>query len=126
MSLATFLLIKTIVCLAFGIPFALAPAAVMSLYGITLDPIGTTMTRYVGATLIGIGLVCLLTRKSADRKTLRGITLGLFVGDTIGFIVALSGQLGPTANPLEWINVIVWLLLAVGLGYFRFLKLRTV
>lgn len=126
MSLATFLLIKTIVCLVFGIPFVLAPAAVMSLYGITVDPVATTMTRYVGATLIGIGLVCLLTRKSADLKTLQGLTLGLFVGDTIGFIVALSAQLGPIVNPIEWVNVVVWLLLAVGLGYFRFLKLRAV
>lgn len=80
------------------------------------------MSRYVGATLIGIGLVCLLARSATDPKALQGITLALFIGDTVGFIVALLGQFGPTASPLGWVNVAIWLLLALGLGYFRFLK----
>lgn len=122
MTLATFLLIKAIISLAFGIPFVLAPAALMSLYGITLDPVGTLMSRYFGATLIGIGLVCLLTRRATDPKALQGITLALFIGDTVGFIVGLLGQFEPTASPLGWVNVAIWLLLALGLGYFRFLK----
>lgn len=121
MSLSTFLLIKAIVSLVFGIPFALAPGATMSLYGYSLDPVGTLMSRYLGATLIGIGLVCLLTRGVTDSRALQGVTLALFIGDTIGFIVALLGQFGPAAVPLAWINVVIWLLLALGLGYFRFL-----
>ena len=122
MSLTTFLLIKTIICLVFGIPFVLAPAAVMSGLGITLDPIGAITTRLVGAMFIGIGLLCLFTRKSTDAKTMQGITLGLFVGDTLGFIVVLLGQFGPTAAPLGWVEVAIWLFLAAGLGYFRFFK----
>lgn len=122
MSLSTFLLIKTIICLALGIPFVLAPSAIMSGYGIALDPIATVMTRIVGAMFIGIGLLCLFTRKSTDAKTMQGITFGLFIGDTIGFIVVLLWQLRPAANPLEWVEVALWLFLAAGLGYFRFLK----
>ena len=56
MSLTTFLLIKAIVSLVFGIALAVAPAPLASLYGWTLDPAGTLMARWVGATLIGIGL----------------------------------------------------------------------
>jgi hypothetical protein len=121
MKLGGFLIVKAIVSLAFGIAYVLGSAIVMSLYGVTLSPAGILMTRFVGACLIGIGLICWLDR-SADRDALQGITLALFVGDTVGFIVALIGQLSGALNALGWANVVIWLLLALGLGYFRFLK----
>jgi hypothetical protein len=121
MKLRNFLVVKAVISLAFGITFALVPAAVMPLYGATLDPSGTLMTRFLGACLIGIGLICWLDR-SADPQALRGITLALCVGDTVGFIAALLGQLSGVMNALGWVNVAIWLFLAVGLGYFRFLK----
>jgi len=122
MSLATFLLIKALVSLIFGIAFALAPGAAASIYGYTLEPTGALMTRFLGAALIGIGLVCFLVRRVTDREALEGVTLALFIGDTIGSIVAIAGQFGDAAVPLGWINVVIWVLLALGLGYFRFLK----
>ena len=121
MTLSRFLVVKAIFSLAFGIAFAVVPAAAMALFGVTLDPAGVLMARSLGASLIGIGLVCWFDR-SADHEALQGITLSLFVGDTIGFIVALQGQLSGMMNALGWIVVAIWLLLALGLGYFRFLK----
>ncbi len=124
MKLNSFLLVKAIISLAFGIGFAVIPAAMWSIYGITLDPVGIVMTRFLAACLIGIGLICWLTR-NADWNALKGITFSLCVADTIGFIVALSGQLSGIMNTLGWIIVAIWLLLALGLGYFRFLKSGT-
>jgi len=121
MKLSNFLVVKAVISLAFGIAFALVPAAVMSLYGVTLDLGGAYMARFLGACLIGIGLICWLDR-NADPQVLQGITLALCIGDTVGFIVALLGQLSGLANALGWVNVVIWLLLALGLGYFRFLK----
>ena len=122
MKLATFLVIKAIVSLAFGIPLALAPAPLASFYGVTLDPAGTFMARFWGACAIGIGLVCWFARSAADSELRRGVLLSFFIADTIGFIVALLGQLSGLANALGWSEVAIWLLLALGLGYFRFLK----
>ena len=121
MKLGNFLLVKAVISLAFGIAFALVPAAVMSLYGVTLNSGGAFMARFLGACLIGIGLICWLDR-NADPQVLQGITLALCIGDTVGFIVALLGQLSGLTNALGWVNVVIWLLLALGLGYFRFLK----
>jgi hypothetical protein len=121
MKLSNFLVVKAVISLAFGIAFALVPAAVMSLYGVTLDLGGAYMARFLGACLIGIGLICWLDR-NANPQVLQGITLALCIGDTVGFIVALLGQLSGLANALGWVNVFIWLLLALGLGYFRFLK----
>ena len=121
MKLSRFLVVKAVISLVFGIVFALIPAAAMSWYGITLDPGGILMARFFGACLIGIGLICWLDR-NADPQALQGITLALFIGDTVGFIAALLGQLSGLMNALGWVNVVIWLLLALGLGYFRFLK----
>jgi len=121
MKLGNFLLVKAVISLAFGIAFALVPAAVMSLYGVTLNSGGAFMARFLGACLIGIGLICWLDR-NADPQVLQGITLALCIGDTVGFIVAVLGQLSGLANALGWVIVVMWLLLALGLGYFRFLK----
>jgi hypothetical protein len=121
MKLSNFLVVKAVISLAFGIAFALVPTAVMSLYGVTLDLGGAMMARFLGACLVGIGLICWLDR-NADPQVLQGITLALCIGDTVGFIVALLGQLSGLSNALGWVNVVIWLLLALGLGYFRFLK----
>lgn len=96
----------------------------MSSYGITLDTVGTIMSRYFGAAILGLGLICWLYR-NADFKTLEGITLSLFVADTLGFIIALLAQFTGLLNALGWVNVIIWLCLAFGLGYFRFIRSAT-
>jgi hypothetical protein len=80
------------------------------------------MARYLGAGLIGIGLVCWFGKNVANDGR-RGITLALFIGDTIGFVVALMMQLSGTVNALGWVNVLIWLLLALGNGYCRFMRL---
>lgn len=121
MKLSTFLIIKAIVCWVFGIGYALVPVTVGTMYAINLDPDGVIMARFFAALLIGIGLILLLLR-NADWNVLKGITLSLCIADTIGFIIALVGQLTGVMNGLGWIIVIIWFLLALGLGYFRFLK----
>jgi len=121
MKLSTFLIVKAIVCFLFAIGYILAPVAVGSFYEITLDPDGVLMARFFGSLLIGIGLILWLC-KNADWSVLKVITLSLFIADTLGFIIALIGQLAGVMNSLGWIIVAIWLLLALGLGYFRFLK----
>ncbi len=121
MKLSTFFMVKAIVCFVFGIGFGVVPVTVGSIYALTLDPDGLIMARFFAALLIGVGLILWLSR-NADWNTQKGITLSLFIADTIGFIVALAGQLAGNMNSLGWIIVVIWLLLALGLGYFRFSK----
>jgi hypothetical protein len=122
MRVATFLTIKAIVSLLFGVALALIPATLMDWYGVTLDESGTFMAQTVGACLIGIGLICWLGREVSDDGR-RSITLALFIGDSVGFIVTLLAQLAGLMSGLGWVNVAIWLLLALGNGYCRFLKL---
>lgn len=121
MKLSVFLAIKTIISLVFGIAMAVIPTQMMPIYDVTLDPAGVYMTRLLGAMLIGIGLICWMNR-NAGFSALRGTLLALFVGDTIGFLVTLWGQLDGVVNALGWVNVIIYLLLALGMGYYSFVK----
>lgn len=121
MKISTFLIMKSIVCIVFGIGFAIIPSVTGSVYEITLDADGLIMARFFGAVFLGIGLILWLF-KDSDWNTLKGITLSLFIADIIGFIVALTGQLSGNLNTLGWINVALWLFFALGLGYYRFLK----
>jgi len=121
MKLSSFLVVKTVISLLFGIGFVLMPAVVMSIYGVTLDSAGILMAQYFGACLIGIGLACWLF-KYGDPDALKCLTLALFVADTLGFIISMLGISSGLVNALGWLNVAIWLFLALGLGYFRFMK----
>jgi hypothetical protein len=59
-------------------------------------------------------------RNAPDSEARRAILLALLVGDAVGFIVALIGQLGGVVNALGWLTVVIYLLLAIGFAYFRF------
>ena len=123
MKLSIFLIIAGVLGLAFGAPFVLAPVQLLSFYGVTLEGAGSiVVARLFGAALINLGLITLLVRNVTAAETQQAITLGGFVGDGIGFVVALLGQLAGVTNALGWSTVIIYLFLAVGFGYFRFMK----
>ncbi len=121
MSLKTFLSIKSIICFLTGIPCVLAPNFAMSVYGATLDPVGDLYVRLVGCFTIGVGFICWSGGRS-EKSPLRGmVLLGLFICDTAGFVVTLMAMLAQTLNSMGWSLVMLYALLAAGLGYFRFL-----
>ena len=123
MKLSNLMAIKAIIVVVFGVGFVLIPTTLLSFYGVTLDPGGVYMTQLFGAAFILLGILLWFARTaSASDVALRAIVLAVAVGDTIGFIVALLAQLSGVVNALGWITVALYLLLALGFGYFRFAK----
>jgi hypothetical protein len=122
MRLYPFLVIKAGISVVFGLSFLLIPVETISLYGVSLDPNGAYVARYFGALLLGIGFICWFARLCTGYLEIQGILLSLFIADTLGFLIALFAQLSGAFNTLGWVNVAIWLLLAVGLGYFRFIN----
>ena len=121
MKLSHFLSVKAIISLLFGVILVAVPVEFMSVFGVVLDPAGSVMARLLGAMLVAVGLICWAER-SKEPNQLKGITFSLFVGDSIGFVILLMAQLTGMFNALGWANVAFWLLLAIGLGYFRFVQ----
>ncbi|MGD2165310.1 MAG: hypothetical protein PVH50_07255 [Anaerolineae bacterium] len=121
MTVTSFLVVVAVIWLAYGVGFALAPATLMSMYGIVLDSTGVLLARYLGAASLGLGLACWFGRR-ADARTLRGINVALFVTNAVGFIAAVLGMLSGVMNALGWGNVVLLLLMALGHAYFALVK----
>jgi hypothetical protein len=123
MKLSNLMAFKSIVCFAFGIPMLLVPAPLLLLFGVTLDPAGSLIAQLLSVMLILLGILLWLTRnETGSDAALRAIVLAVAVGDTIGFVVLLLGQLSGLTNALGWVNVAIWLLFALSFGYFQVVR----
>ena len=119
MKLTQFLTLKAILSTVSGMAFVLVPIPLLSIYGVALDSSGAFMAQVLGTSLIGIGLICWFSR-NVNSQPLAGILLALFLTDGIGTVVLLMEQLSGRVNGLGWASVLIYLLLTLGLGYFRF------
>ncbi|MFC1665519.1 hypothetical protein ACFL17_07820 [Pseudomonadota bacterium] len=122
MKLSTLMVNSTIVAGPFGIGLVVLPEALFSLYGVTTNLPLNYVGQLFGGCLIMIALLAWGARNATNSVALRAIVLSFFVGDTIGFCVALFAQLGGVVNALGWSTVLIYFLLALGYGYFHFSK----
>ena len=75
------------------------------------------MTRLLGASFLLLTTLLFLAREDSGSKALSAIVLGVIVGDVLGFLVALIGQLAGVANALGWATVVIYLLFALFVPY---------
>ena len=122
MNLRTLMVINTVIAGLFGLAFVLIPWQVLSLYGVQPNPAINYVGELFGAALIGFAVLTWTARNSAESDARTAIVRALFIGDAVGFIVALIAQLGAVVNNLGWSTVIIYLFLSVGFGYFYFKK----
>lgn len=118
MKLYTVKTFTAIAAFIFGLGFLLLPAFTIGLYGNTLDPIGTMIARYFGASLLGIGFLAWSTRTDSSK----GVVMAFFLAVLLGLLVSLYDAFAGTHNAFVWVNVIIYLLLTLGFGYFAFMK----
>ena len=121
MKIKTLFIINTVVTCVFGIAFVVMPEQLLLLYGNSNAPM-EYIGQLFGASLIAIGILTWVLSNSKNNETLKAVALSLFIGDAIGFVVALIGQLEDVVNDLGWSTVVIYLLLSFGFGYFRFIK----
>ena len=119
MKLSALLAISAVIAVAFGLAFVLVSATLLELYGITLDKPGTLVAQFFGAALIGIGIINWSARTAPDGG--RSVILGNLVGDAVGFVIALLGELAGVANALGWSTVALYLVLGLAFAYFQFM-----
>ena len=123
MKLQTLFIINTIVCLVFGLAFVLAPVQTISLYG--SDVVGGQlkyMGQLFGSALLTFSVMSWLAKDASESKARGAIVLSFIIGDLVGFILALINQIGGVVNAMNWSTVAIYLLLALGFGYFQFVK----
>jgi Trk-type K+ transport system membrane component len=117
------MIINAVVAAFFGVAFVLVPSQAISLYGVEeASEILILILQLMGAAFVGFAVLTWLARNASDSDARRAIVLALIVSDGIGFIAALIAQLADVVNSLGWSTVAIYLLLALGWGYFQFAK----
>lgn len=117
MNVRTYFAVFAVLALLFGIGFVLAPGAVLANYGVTTTPAVAVMSRLFGGTLIAIAIIQWLAR-DFDASATRAVLMGVGVADAINCIIAIASTTAGTINALGWSTVLIYLVGAVGAGYF--------
>lgn len=122
MTYRNLLTIASIIALIFGLGFILMPGQLVSFYNVELTPAGILIAQLYGATLLSFGLLNWFARGFSDDTTQQAILTANLVGDALGSIFSLMGQLGgvPGVNSLGWSTVLIYVLLTLGFAYLRF------
>lgn len=89
MKRSRFLVIASVLGLLFGMAFVLAPAQMVSFYGMTLDPAGQWIGRFLGAQLVGVAVITWLVRNALAGGALSAVMIGNLVATTIALVIAV-------------------------------------
>lgn len=125
MRLSNLLVVAAVIGAVYGVAFVVASGPLLAVYGITLDKAGTLVAQLFGALLIGLAVLNWFARNVTDPEARQAVVFGNLTGDVVGFVVILIGQLAGIANALGWMNVAIYLLLALGFAYVQFMQPRS-
>ena len=120
MDRRTFMTIAAAVPVVTGVAGLLAPAQLASVFGVTIDDVGISQARLLGAAYLGFGVVTWFGRETRDNAALRAITLGNLVAWSLGLIVgvvAIATGLGTAQTSLL---IVLQVVFTVAWGYFAF------
>jgi hypothetical protein len=120
MTLRNVFLANSIVSIFFSLVLLLMPTSMLELFGMSTNPTDKLLVQFFGAQVLAVGLVTLFGMNTKELRSQRTLTLSFFIADVITFIVALGGMLSGVMNVLGWVIAVVYLLLALGFGYFQF------
>jgi len=122
MKFSRFMVIYAVVSAVFGLGFVLMPGQLLPIYGVEPNAALKLVGQFLGAVLVSLALLTWLVRNLSASETRQAIVLALLVGETIGLILSLIGQLNGIFNALGWSVVVVYLFFTLGLAYFQFSK----
>ena len=120
MKLRTFLMIASILALAYAAGLILMPAFMNSTYGFGGSASEILLSRFFGVELLVLGLITWLA-KDMTGASVRPIITGSLIGNAVGTTIALMGTLSGVMNTAGWSAVAIYLLLALGFAYFQFM-----
>jgi hypothetical protein len=119
MKLRSFISIHSILLFLFGLGFLLVPAWMLSVYGTSTNPTGLLTARVFGIGNIQLSIIMWTFRNDVGSKIMKALVLLLFVGNALAFWLAFQAQISGVFNVLGWTNVALYLLFALGYGYFQ-------
>jgi hypothetical protein len=120
MKLSSVFIFNTIAALGYAVGLLFLPATILSWHGISTDPSTILMARYFAVALLGIGFATWLARNADSSDARDALTLGLPLSYLVALGLSIQATLSGQMSALGWLPVVVYTLLIVGYGYFRF------
>jgi hypothetical protein len=121
MTLRNTLLVNGVALLVFALAILLLPGTILELFGFTTGPAERLLGQLVGVELLANALISLFALDVKEMNIKGAFILSFFIADGIGFIISAGGVLSGVMNAPGWVIVAVYLLLALGFGYFHFI-----
>jgi hypothetical protein len=122
MRFRIFLSIYAILLIIFGFGFLFAPAWMFNLYGASTNDLGLLTARAFAVWNIWVGVVVWVAKDDFHSKLFSVMITTLFLSNLAFTLIATLGQIVGTLNTLGWLNVILYLLFALGFAYLLFTK----
>jgi hypothetical protein len=118
MSRSTFASIAAIFGLANAVPGLIAPAAVASIYGVTVDSRSVVVAQMLAASYIGYAVINWATRDGTEIAIRRGIDAGnLLAWGATAVMWIYAASTGMT-NAFGWVGAGFTLVFTLGWAYF--------
>ena len=121
MKLNNLYILSALVAFVFALGLLLGPTTVLQLFSLTTGNTEKLLAQLIGASLAGFGLLSWFARDFEDSKAHDGAAITLFTFNVIAFVVSLLAVLSNVWRSTGWIAVIIFLLFALGYGYFQFI-----
>ena len=119
MKVKLFLAIAAVIAALYGIAFLLIPGVALAFYGDATPNASSILSiRFYGASLLSVGLVVWFVRETSDWTALRGLLLGLSIGNVVGVVVSIWGTVTGIMNAMGWSVVLIYLVLLAGFVYY--------
>jgi hypothetical protein len=120
MSRRTFVSIAALFSLVNAIPGLIAPAAVASLYGLSVDSQTALAGQLLAASYIAIGIINWAMRGCTDATLRQGIDAGNLVGWGISGVIWIYAAASGMTNAVGWFGAGLTVVFALGWAYFVF------
>jgi hypothetical protein len=119
MNVKLFVAIGAAIAVLYGIAFLLIPGFAAAFYSDATPNAPTILAvRFYGVAMLSLGLVGWFVRETSDWTALRGLLLGLSIGNTVGVVVSIWGTVTGIMNAMGWSVVLIYLVLLAGYVYY--------
>jgi hypothetical protein len=121
MKLKTFLVTTAIISCGCGITALLAPALVMSLFGVGSNPLISMLARFSGLSSVALGIVPWVTRNMDLSQAQKTIIPAMLVCNVIGIIITVLGSFSGAIRQ-GWLSIGTYTVFSIGYTWFLFVK----
>src|SRR5256712_12748010 len=102
MQLTPLLSLYAVITAFFGLALLGFPSQLMGVYGASLDPPATILSRFIGGLFAGLAVMAWMARAAEAGKARNAMVLGLTVLNGFSAVVAVMAALSGVFNALAW------------------------